>query len=79
MDIEKMVREAPLTISDDECDELVSFADMVRSASLKADAIRPPCRATISIDPIICPALYIVLRAGIRAVNEGLVALDEPS
>ena len=80
MDIEGMVRYAPLSLSAFERAELVEFADRLDAAAVKVDetkGLKPDARATVSFELTICPAVAMALRAGVRALDEGLVAIED--
>ena len=80
MDIQGMVKYAPLSLSAHEREQVVEFARNLDKAAHKVDAaknVASNARASVAFDLTICPAVAMALRAGVRALDEGLIALED--
>ena len=75
-DLEKMVTQEPLTLSETENDNIRAFAmdlDRVSRSSFMEGQ-----KAFVGFTPTICSPLYIVILAGLRAIEDGAVSFEDP-
>ena len=72
-DIEKILTEAPLTINDEERKHVESLA-----IALDASAHSGSPGIMVTADPFCAAALHVVILAGLRAIDEGLIGYEGP-
>jgi hypothetical protein len=75
-DLDKMVNQEPLTLSPTENDNIRAFAmDLNRTAR---SSFKDGQQAFVGFSPEICSPLYIVILAGLRAIEDGAVSVNDP-
>ena len=73
MNLEKLLSEVPLTLNDKERDAIVGFAHGLQVAGHNGSK-----GLMVGVNAACAPALHLVIMAGLRAIDEGLITFTDP-